>query len=53
MISGTTRDYRMTLCTDGVASPFPDLHDAALKLLAHKFTRLKSSTELIEELDAF
>ena len=53
VISGTTRDYRMSLCTDGVASPFPDLHDAALKLLAHKFARLKSSTELIEELDAF
>ena len=43
----------MTLCTDGVASPFPDLHEAALKLLAHKFARLKSSAELIEELASF
>ena len=53
VISGTTRDYRMTLCTDGVASPFPDLHDAALKLLAHKFARLKTSEEIIEELATF
>ena len=53
VISGTTRDYRVTLCTDGVASPFPDLHEAALKLLAHKFARLKTSKELVEELAAF
>ena len=53
VISGTTRDYRMTLCTDGVASPFPDLHDAALKLLAHKFARLKTSEEILEELAPF
>ena len=53
VISGTTRDYRVTLCTDGVASPFPDLHEAALKLLAHKFARLKSSDKLIEELASF
>lgn len=53
VISGTTRDYRMTLATDGVASPFPDLHEAALKLLAHKFARLKTSEELIEELASF
>ncbi len=53
VISGTTRDYRVTLCTDGVASPFPDLHEAALKLLAHKFARLKTSDKLIEELASF
>ena len=53
VISGTTRDYRVTLCTDGVASPFPDLHEAALKLLAHKFARLKTSKELIGELASF
>ena len=53
VISGTTRDYRVTLATDGVASPFPDLHDAALKLLAHKFARLKTSEELIQELASF
>ena len=41
------------LATDGVASPFPDLHEAALKLLAHKFARLKTSEELIEELASF
>ena len=52
VISGTTRDYRVTLATDCVASPFPDLHEAALKLLAHKFARLKTSEELIEELNA-
>jgi nicotinamidase-related amidase len=53
VISGTTRDYRVTLATDGVASPFPDLHEAALKLLAHKFARLKTSEELIQELASF
>ncbi|MBG31030.1 MAG: hypothetical protein CMI31_13685 [Opitutae bacterium] len=53
VISGTTRDYRVTLCIDGVASPFPDLHDAALKLLAHKFARLKTSDKLIAELASF
>ncbi|MEC9122879.1 MAG: cysteine hydrolase [Verrucomicrobiota bacterium] len=53
VISGTTRDYRVSLCTDGVASPFPDLHDAALKLLAHKFARLKTSDKLIAELASF
>jgi len=53
VISGTTRDYRVTLATDGVASPFPDLHEAALKLLAHKFARLKTSGEIIDELNSF
>ncbi len=53
VISGTTRDYRVTLCTDGVASPFSDLHGAALKLLAHKFARLKMSDKILVELASF
>ena len=47
--------YVAVSCLAIVSKPvlYPDLHEAALKLLAHKFARLKTSEELIQELASF
>ena len=50
VLAATTRDYRVTAVTDGVASPWPDLHEACLKIWKNKFARLKTTQEIAEEL---
>jgi ureidoacrylate peracid hydrolase len=50
IMSAATREYRVTAVTDGVASPWPERHHACLEIWRHKFARLRTTEEVIEEL---
>ena len=47
---GLSLDEVVTAVTDGVASPWPDLHDACLKIWKNKFARLRTAGEIAAEL---
>ncbi len=47
VIAATTRAYRGTAVTDGMASPWPDLHEACLKIWERMFARLRTTDELV------
>jgi len=53
LIAATSRNYRVTAVTDGMASPWPELHDACFKIWQPKFARLKTTDECLEELREF
>ena len=50
LIAATQRNYRVTAITDGCASPWPELHEACLKIWQPKFARLKATAEVLDEL---
>jgi len=50
LIAATQRNYRVTAITDGCASPWPELHEACLKIWQPKFARLKTTSEVLSEL---
>jgi len=50
LIAATQRNYRVTAITDGCASPWPELHDACLKIWQPKFARLKLTAEVLLEI---
>jgi ureidoacrylate peracid hydrolase len=50
ILSAATREYRVTAVTDGVASPWPDRHNACLEIWRNKFARLRTAEQVIEEL---
>jgi nicotinamidase-related amidase len=50
VLAAASRDYRVTVVTDGVASPWPDLHDACLRIWEKKFARLRTAAEVAREL---
>ncbi len=51
VLAATTRDYRVTAVTDGVASPWPDLHEACLQIWKNKFARLRTTGQIAAELE--
>ncbi len=52
LMSAASRDYRVTAVTDGVATLWPDLQEACFTIWKRKFARLRSTGELVEELNA-
>jgi len=50
LIAGSTRNYRMTAVTDGMATIHDHIQDACFQIWENKFARLKTTAELLEEL---
>ena len=50
LIAASTRNYRVTAVTDGMATIHDHIHDACLQIWENKFARLKSTAELLAEL---
>jgi len=53
LMSASTRDYRVTAVSDAVASVDPHLQEACFAIWQRKFARLRTTTEVIEELADF
>jgi nicotinamidase-related amidase len=51
LLSAANRDYRVTAVTDGVASPWPELQEACFEIWRRKFARLRTTDEIIAEID--
>jgi ureidoacrylate peracid hydrolase len=51
VLSASTREYRVTAVTDAVASPFPERHQACLEIWRHKYARLRTTEQVIAELE--
>jgi nicotinamidase-related amidase len=52
LIAATQRNYRVTAITDGCASPWPELQEACFKIWQPKFARLKTTAEVLAEIEA-
>jgi ureidoacrylate peracid hydrolase len=50
LVSASTREYRVTAVTDGVATLWPDLQQACFTIWKRKFARLRTTDEVVEEL---
>jgi ureidoacrylate peracid hydrolase len=50
LLSAANRDYRVTAVTDGVASPSPELQQACFEIWRRKFARLRTTEEVIAEI---
>jgi ureidoacrylate peracid hydrolase len=50
LLSAGSRDYRVTAVTDGVASPWPELQEACFEIWRRKFARLRTTDEIIAEI---
>jgi nicotinamidase-related amidase len=50
LISASTRNYRVTAVTDGMATIHDHIQDACFQIWANKFARLKLTEEVITEL---
>ncbi len=53
LLSAAARDYRVTAVTDGVATLWPELQEACFTIWRRKFARLRTTAEVIAELDGF
>lgn len=53
ILSAASRDYRVTAVTDGVATLWPDIQKACFDIWRRKFARLRSTAEMVEELERF
>ena len=51
LIAATQRNYRVTAVTDAVASPWPELPEACFKIWRSKFARLKTTDEILSEIE--
>ncbi len=51
LIAATQRNYRVTAITDGCASPWPELHEACFKIWRPKFARLKTTADVLGEIN--
>ena len=51
LIAATQRNYHVTAITDGCASPWPELHEACFKIWQPKFARLKTTGEVLSEIN--
>lgn len=52
LIAGSTRNYRVTAVTDAMAAVHDHHHQACLEIWANKFARLKTTGEMVREIDA-
>ncbi len=52
LIAASTRNYRVTAVTDGMATIHDHIHDACLQIWENKFARLKTTAEILAEVSA-
>ncbi|MBA61770.1 MAG: hypothetical protein CMJ76_05325 [Planctomycetaceae bacterium] len=50
IISGSTRNYRVTAISDAMATIHEHIHDACLQIWENKFARIRTTAELIAEI---
>ena len=50
LISGSTRNYRVTAVSDGMATIHDHIHQACLQIWENKFARIRTTAELLSEL---
>jgi ureidoacrylate peracid hydrolase len=53
LLAAAVREYRVTAVTDGVATLWPHLQEACFEVWRRKFARLRTTEEVIAELDGF
>jgi ureidoacrylate peracid hydrolase len=53
LLSAANRDYRVTAVTDGVATLWPEMLRNCFDLWQRKFARLRTTAEVIDELNSF
>ena len=52
LMSAASRNYRVTAVTDGVATLWPELQQACFAIWKRKFARLRTTDEVVKELNA-
>jgi ureidoacrylate peracid hydrolase len=52
LMSAASRNYRVTAVTDGVATLWPELQEACFAIWRRKFARLRTTAELVAELQS-
>lgn len=52
IIAASTRDYRVTAVRDGMATIHAHLHDACLQIWENKFARVRTTDEVLGEVEA-
>ncbi len=53
LMAAASRDYRITVLTDGVATLWPEIQEACFRIWERKFARLRTTAEILAELEAF
>ena len=53
VLAAANRDYRVTVVSDGVATLWPEIQRACLDIWRRKFARLRTTQEIIEEIERF
>lgn len=53
LMAAANRDYRVTVLTDGVATLWPEIQEACFCIWERKFARLRTTAEMIAELESF
>ena len=53
ILSAAARDYRVTAVTDAVATLWPDRQKACFDIWRHKFARLRTTDEVVAEINDF
>ncbi len=53
LFSAANRDYRVTAVTDGITALTPESMDACPQIWQYKFARLRTTTEVVAEVEAF
>ena len=49
IVSGSTRNYRVTAVSDGMATIHDHIHDACLQIWENKFARIRRTAEILSE----
>ena len=49
IVSGSTRNYRVTAVSDGMATIHDHIHDACLQIWENKFARIRTTAEIVSE----
>ena len=52
VLAAANRDYRVTVVTDGVATLWPEIQQACFDIWRRKFARLRTTNEVVEELNS-
>ena len=52
VLAAASRDYRVTVVTDGVATLWPEIQQACFDIWRRKFARLRTTAQMVEELSS-
>jgi len=53
LMAAANRDYLVTVLTDGVATLWPEIQEACFRIWQRKFARLRTTAEMVAELETF